>query len=67
MQKRAVRLVTNSYPCAASDPLFRQLNLLKIDDINKLHTAQFMFKVKHQLLPSSCMNYVTVTIQIVHT
>ena len=33
VQKKALRLITNSKYIAHTNPLFRQLNLLKINDI----------------------------------
>ena len=35
IQKKSVRLITGSGYFAHSDPLFQNLNLMKIDDINK--------------------------------
>ena len=54
LQKRAIRTITHSKFCAASSPLFRELNLLKIDDIYNLQVAVFAFKYKNNLLPMSC-------------
>ena len=44
LQKRAVRIITNSPWLAHTAPLFRKLNLLTIGQINKLQSACFMFK-----------------------
>ena len=60
-QNRAMRLITRSQFRSSCDPLFSCLNLLKLPDINKFITAQFMYKIKHHLLPSCCLRYVTVT------
>ena len=61
LQKRAVRLCTGSYFRAASNELFKQLRLLKINDINKLQTAMFMMKVKNRVLPQSGMCHVYIS------
>ena len=45
LQKRAVRLITNSRYNAHSTPLFKSLNLLKIDDIHKLEVCKHMYQV----------------------
>ena len=58
LQKRAVRLCTGSDYLSPSSVLFKRLCLLKISDINKLHTGMFMFKFKNNMLPISCMNHV---------
>ena len=42
---------------SSSGPIFKRLNLLKIVDIRLLQIAVFMFKVKHNQLPSCCLNY----------
>ena len=61
LQNRAVRLVTRANFRSSCDPLYARCKLLKLCDIIKFQTAQFMFKTKHHLLPSSCMRYVTVS------
>ena len=60
LQNRAVRLVTRSKFRSSCNPLFVRLNILKLSDIYKFQIALFMFKVKHHLLPLSCMRYITV-------
>ena len=61
LQNRAVRLVTHSPFRSSCNPLYADLRLLKITDIVKFQTTQFMFKIKYHLLPLSCMQYVTVS------
>ena len=61
LQKRAIRLCTNSCSRTHTDPLFFKLGLLKLSDINKYQTLIFMFKYKHSILPPSCMSFVTVS------
>ena len=56
LQKRALRLITNSEFRAASKPLFSKLNLLTLEDICSFQTLQFMAKFKLKLLPVSCYN-----------
>ena len=51
LQKKAVRIITcNSY-FAHSEPLFKQLCLLKICDIYKCQLLKFIFKLTHKQLP----------------
>jgi hypothetical protein len=59
LQKRAVRLITNSYFRAKTGPLFHRLNSLKLEDIYKVQVSLFVFKFKCNLLPASCMHYFT--------
>ena len=53
MQKRAVRAITNAYYRAHTKPLFLQLGVLDIYQINTLYTANFMFLYHSHSLPSS--------------
>ena len=46
-------LYTGSHYLAHSDPLFHKLHSLKINDINELQTAVFMFKLNANLLPTT--------------
>ena len=60
LQKRALRTITHSHYRSPSNPIFIDLNVLKISDICKLQSVLFLFKVKHCMLPFSCMHYCTV-------
>ena len=51
IQKRAIRLITNSEWNAHTAPLFRDMNILTIYQLNLLHVASFMYKVHNNLLP----------------
>ena len=51
LQKRAIRLVTNSVYKAHTAPLFLKLNVLKVYQINHIQVASFMYRVKNKLLP----------------
>ena len=54
LQKRVIRMCTNSHYRASSGPLFSQLKILNIFDLNKYLTCIFIFKYTNNLLPSSC-------------
>ena len=53
LQKKAVRVCTRSGFRDHADPLFVKLKCLKVDDINFLQTAVFMFRFNTELLPDS--------------
>ena len=57
-QKRAVRYIHNAKNLAHCDPLFHKYNILKIKDLCDLSQAIFMFKLTHNLLPSSFGNFI---------
>jgi hypothetical protein len=51
LQKRAIRLIANSDWNAHSAPLFLDLKVLTIHQLNLLQVASFMYKVYNNLLP----------------
>ena len=53
LQKRCLRICTNSHYLAHSKPLFKQLNTLDIYNLNTYQIAIFVFKcMKGTVLPS---------------
>ena len=63
LQNRAVRIINRSPFRATVSPIYKQLNLLKLNDITQLQIVLFMYKFKHALLPESCMNCCVVNLQ----
>ena len=68
LQKRAMRAITKSDFLAHTDPLFRKLNILKLEDLYSLKLASLMYDYDHNLIPKSlniwfnkipCHNYET--------
>ena len=59
LQKRALRIITNSRYLAPTDPLFSQLKTLKVHDIHSLQTAIFMHKYTFNQLPTVFDNFFT--------
>ena len=51
LQKRAIRTICNANYNAHTAPLFKQLNLLKIEDLIKLKALKFYYKYSHDELP----------------
>ena len=47
LQKRAVRVITNSFYRAHTDQLFFKLNILKFHDLYEITVAVFMFSYVH--------------------
>ena len=52
LQKRAIRLISGSKYNAHTEPLFKELNLLKLDDIFKICTLKFYYKMENKTLPA---------------
>ena len=53
MQKRAMRVITNSKWNAQTASIFNNLRVLALCNINKFQTECFMFKVNNSLLSSN--------------
>ena len=51
LQKRAVRTITNSWYRAHTEPIFKNLNILKVHDLYWLMVLKFYYKLKNNLLP----------------
>ena len=59
LQKRAVRLLTNSKYNAHTEPLFKKLNLLKFEDIFKCNALRFIHKILNESVPHYFVNIFT--------
>ena len=57
IQKKIIRIITNSPYRSHTTPLFYQLKLLKLQDINTIQIAEFMYKIRHHLLPTHFEGY----------
>ena len=62
LQKRVMRIITCSKYNAHSEPLFKELKLLKLEDIRKLQELKFYYKLVHKQLPSyfNCISVTTI-------
>ena len=55
-QKKAVRIVANQPPLAHSNPIFSNLNLLKVSDFYKYNLGIYMWKNEHIFAPNFRVN-----------
>ncbi len=67
LQKRAVRIVSLSKYNAHTEPIFKQLKLLKVQDILKQQELKFYYKYKHGMLPVYLQNLPFFTNAAQHT
>ena len=51
IQKKSIRMITCSRYNAHTEPLFRNLELLKVSDLFKLNILKFFYKLKNETLP----------------
>ena len=56
LQKKIIRIIANAEYCDHSSPLFKELKILKFDDILKMQLACLMFDFDQGNLPE-CFNY----------
>ena len=52
LQKIIIRIITGSKRLSHTNPLFRELGLLKLQDVNKFMIGKFMFVWYHNELPN---------------
>ena len=62
--KRVIRIVNKSNYDAHTDPIFKNLNLLKFHDIHLVQLGQFMFAFKISIVPRKFENIFTRNNQI---
>ena len=58
LQKKTIRIITQSHYLAHTDPLFSKLKLLKLDDLYKHQLGIYMYKSTKGLLPDSMSSMV---------
>ena len=58
IQKKAVRIITNSKYNAHTDPLFIKLRILKIADIRSVQELKFYHKLSNGMLPAYFNSYI---------
>ena len=59
LQKRALRIMTNSRYNAHTEPLFKQLHLLKVKDTFEIQCLKFWYKYMNNKLPNYFRNKFT--------
>ena len=64
LQKKAIRLVTNSRYNSHTDPLFKTTNVMKFDDMVQFVKIDFMHSYCHKYLPASFDNVWTQNCEI---
>ena len=57
IQKKVIRNVTNSKYNAHTEPLFKTLNLLNLDDIYNMFALKFYYNYCHKLLPHYFLSF----------
>ena len=60
IQKRAIRVITNSDYLSSTKPLFNRLKTLNVFDMYTREVATFMFKYKNDMLPLSFNHFFTI-------
>ena len=66
LQKKAIRVITNSKYNAHTEPLFKTLKTLKVTDIFKLNVLKFYYKYKKNELPHFLQTFELITRADIH-
>ena len=64
LQKRVIRIISKSTFDSNSDPIFKELELLKLNDARQLELGKLMFSFNRSLLPSKFNNYFSLNKQV---
>ena len=64
LQKRVIRIISKSTFDSNSDPIFKELELLKLNDVRQLELGKLMFSFSRSLLPSKFNNYFSLNKQV---
>lgn len=56
IQKRVVRIITQAKYNAHTDPIFKQLRILKLQDLCTLHELKFCHRLENNMLPDYFQN-----------
>ena len=65
LQKKVVRTIAGANMKAHSEPIFKSLGILKLEDVHKLHVSKYVFTYIKNALPPPLMNIFTL-MQDVH-
>ena len=66
IQKKAERIIILSKYNSHTEPLFKKLNPLKVEDLLKLQELKFYYKYRHQNLPVYLLNWQKTTNTCIH-
>ena len=64
LQKKVIRIISKSTFDSNSDPIFKELELLKLNDVRQLELGKLMFSFNRSLLPSKFNNYFSLNKQV---
>ena len=57
LQKKAIRIITNSKYLHHTTPLFKKLNLLKLEDMFKVNMLKWYYRYQNKQLPSYFLKF----------
>ena len=66
LQKKVIRIISKSALDAHTEPIFKQVKILKVSDIYRSQIGKFMFSFKKGLLPDAFSEMFLLTNQIHH-
>ena len=66
LQKKAVRIITLSKFNSHSEPIFKRLNVLKVDSLYQMKLLIFGYKLQHKTLPAYFNNFILTPFSYIH-
>ena len=60
LQKRAMRIIAKANYLDHTSVIFKKYRIIKLNDLHLFHYCVFLFKLKQNLLPSTCHDFVLV-------
>ena len=66
LQKKAVRMITCNNRFTHTEPIFKNLSILKLEDLYKGQIIKFYYKLVHELSPTYFNSYLNIYFDISH-
>ena len=66
LQKKIIRIITNSKFNAHTEPILKEVGILKLEDMFKLNICKWYYRYKHRKLPYYFLDYVILPQSQVH-
>ena len=61
LQKRAIRIITQAKYNAHTEPIFKKLKILKLEDLFKTSCVKLLFKLRNNILPKYFIDLIPLT------
>lgn len=59
LQKRAIRIIAKANYLDHTSAIYKKYQILKLNDLHLFYCCAFLYKLKHNSLPSTCHDFMT--------